>query len=489
MRRSRWLLVTVMAATLAVPSTGLADPVRDRHQAHLGTSAARAADDGVDPHLNHDGEDHPGTYIPSPEGNSSNMHLLASAERAGTIAGYRNSDLAFWGSYAFAGNYEGFRVIDIANPLRPRVLSDFACPASQHDVSVWHGFLFLSVDTPRTGPGCDSEAIADPGVGWEGIRIFDVRNPRAPRFVTGVATDCGSHTHTLVPTGRQDLVLIYVASYPAARFGPTPYGTTCEQLADDGSQGHSRISVVEVPLRAPATARVVAKPTFELNDRGGVPGFRGCHDIAVFSELQRAAAACMSEGQIWDISDPLRPRTIARIHNPSIDFWHSSTFTWDGRLVLFGDEAGGGTQPRCRTEDPASLGALWIYQLSSLDVTDGATVEPWLGTFKIDRVQDAGNCTTHNFNVIPVRGRYVGISGYYAGGTSVIDFTDPSRPHEAGYFDPHGANTWSAYWYNGIIYTNDTGRGVDTMYLADRRRLGARALPYLNPQTQERRLR
>lgn len=28
-----------------------------------------------------------------------------------------------------------------------------------------------------------------------------------------------------------------------------------------------------------------------------------------------------------------------------------------------------------------------------------------------------------------------------------------------------------------IIYTNDTGRGVDTMYLADRLRLGARALP------------
>jgi hypothetical protein len=466
MRRSRWLLTLVaVATTLLAPSAAFADPDHDGH------------------------EDHPGTYIPSPEGSSGNMHLLASAERTGSITGYRNSDLAFWGRLAFAGNYEGFRVIDVRNPLRPRVVADVACAGSQHDVSVWRGLLFLSVDTPRTGPDCASTAVEGTAPGWEGIRIFDVRNPAAPRFITGVATDCGSHTHTLVPTRRTDQVLLYVSSYPASRFGPTPYGTTCEQLTADGAQGHSKISVVAVPLHAPAAARVVSEPTFELTDRGGTPGFRGCHDIAVFTELKRAAAACLSEGQIWDLSNPVRPRTIARIHNPSVDFWHSSTFTWDGRYVLFGDEAGGGTQPRCRTEDPASLGALWFYRLSTLDANDATTVQPAVGSFKIGRVQDAGNCTTHNFNVIPVRGRYVAVSAYYAGGTSVIDFTNPARAYEAGFHDPHGANTWSSYWYNGIIYTNDTGRGVDTMFLADWRRFGARSLPYLNPQTQERRLR
>jgi hypothetical protein len=81
------------------------------------------------------------------------------------------------------------------------------------------------------------------------------------------------------------------------------------------------------------------------------------------------------------------------------------------------------------------------------------------------------------------------VSAYYAGGTSVIDFTDPGRAYEAGFLDPHGANTWSSYWYNGFIHTNDSGRGSDVMLLSDRLRAGARKLPHLNPQTQEQLLR
>jgi hypothetical protein len=430
----------------------------------------------------HDG-DHPGTYIPSPEGSSPNMHLVASAPRTGSITGYRNSDLAFWGKRAYAGNYEGFRVIDISEPESPVVLSDFPCLGSQNDVSVWQNLLFVSVDTPLTGPECGNTPVA--GTGWEGIRIFDVANPTQPRYVGAVATDCGSHTHTLLPDAANGRVLLYVSSYPSSHLGSTPYGTTCARLNPDGTQGHSHISVVSVPLAAPETAHVVSKPAFEIVDRLGIPGYRGCHDISVFTSINRAAAACSSEGQIWDISDPVNPRTIARLHNSNIDFWHSASFTWDGKVVLFGDEAGGGGQPRCRSTDPATLGAMWFYDLDALNNLDATTADPPLGSFKIGRVQDAGNCTTHNFNVIPVQGRYVAVAAYYAGGTSVIDFTDPANAREIGYFDPHGANTWSSYWYNGFVYTNDTGRGFDVMLLSDRVRAGARKLPYLNPQTQE----
>jgi hypothetical protein len=439
-----------------------------------------------------DDDDHPGVYIPSPEGNSDNMRLLGSAPRTGTGAAnpYRNSDLAFWGRTAVAGNYEGFRTIDISDPKSPRVLSDFTCLGSQHDVSVWGGLLFMSVDTPLTGPQCGSTPVPATENGWEGIRIFDIRDPAHPAFVGGVATDCGSHTHTLVPDPLRGRVLLYVSSYPASRFGPTPYGTTCDRLLADGSQGHSRISVVQVPIFRPAAASVISKPSFELTDFGGTPGFRGCHDIQVFMEIKRAAAACLSEGQIWDISDAANPRTIARLHNPNIDIWHSAAFTWDGRIVLFGDEAGGGTSPRCRTADPATLGAMWFYDLRSLTANDATTVQPAVGSFKTTRIQgDEANCTTHNFNLIPVRGRYVAVSAYYAAGTAVIDFTDPARAYEAGFFDPHGANTWSSYWYNGFIYTNDSGRGFDTMLLSDRLRAAAHRFPFMNPQTQIARIR
>ena len=78
----------------------------------------------------------------------------------------------------------------------------------------------------------------------------------------------------------------------------------------------------------------------------------------------------------------------------------------------------------------------------------------------------------HNFNTLPITGRNVLVSSAYAAGTTVVDFTDPARPLEVGHHDPHGANTWSAYWYNGHIYTNDGGRGVDVMLLSDERARG-----------------
>ncbi|MFF3145068.1 hypothetical protein ACFVRU_25945, partial [Streptomyces sp. NPDC057927] len=53
-----------------------------------------------------------------------------------------NSDLAFQGTYAFAGNYDGFRIFDISNPKAPRTVAQVLCPGSQNDVSVSGNLLF-----------------------------------------------------------------------------------------------------------------------------------------------------------------------------------------------------------------------------------------------------------------------------------------------------------------------------------------------------------
>ncbi|MDP9444269.1 MAG: hypothetical protein M3P83_07935 [Actinomycetota bacterium] len=432
-------------------------------------------------------DDHGGTWEPSPESRTNNLKILGSAPKTSAVPTYRNSDLAFWGKTAYAGNYDGFRVIDIADPENPVVLSDVTCPGAQHDISVWKGLLFLSIDTPLTGPECGSprslDATGRTAPGFEGVRIFDVRDPAQPRYVGAVATDCGSHTHTLVPDKEDpSRVLVYVASYPSGELAESAYGNSCFR----SGEGHSKISVIDVPLDRPENAHVTSEPRFALNDYRNTPGFRGCHDISVFTAVDLAAAACMGEGQIWDISNPEMPTTVGRVHNPNVEFFHSASFTWDGTTVLFGDEAGGGTSPRCRERDPDTLGAIWIYDVASLDTLDGSTQETALSRFKIPRVQgDVARCTMHNFNVLPMAGRYVGVSAAYSGGTTVFDFTNRSAPVELGHNDPHGANTWSSYWYNGFVYTNDTGRGFDVMLFADSARAHAKRLPHLNPQTQE----
>jgi len=55
----------------------------------------------------------------------------------------------------------------------------------------------------------------------------------------------------------------------------------------------------------------------------------------------------------------------------------------------------------------------------------------------------------------------------------VFDWTDPAHPKEIAFFDrgpvdstkPADGGTWSAYWYNGHIYSSEIARGLDVVEL------------------------
>ncbi|CRK55138.1 putative secreted protein [Alloactinosynnema sp. L-07] len=395
------------------------------------------------------------------------------------VDGATQSDLAFEGNYAYAGAFSGFRVIDISNPGAASQVAFKPCNGGQGDVSIYNGLLFSSVDTPQTKPECDSAntTAANP-TAWEGVRIFDVRNPADIKHIASVRTDCGSHTHTLSPAGKGSL-FIYVSSYAVTT---TSVGPHCQQF-------HGKISVIHVALNNPEKAKVVSTP-----ETTGVPVFdhtrlefsapvlqntTGCHDITVFKPLNLAAAACLSVGQIWDISDRAHPKVLHTITTPQVKAWHSAQFTWDGRRVTFGDEAGGGALARCRAVDQSTTGAVWTY--------DVATASE-LGHYKIPRVEP-GVCTMHNFSYVPGVDRDILVSAAYTGGTTVADLTDPANPVELGFYrpgDPIAANTWSSYWHNGFIYGNDILRGVDVFAINHSAVAGAALLQRNNPQTQER---
>jgi hypothetical protein len=412
---------------------------------------------------------------------SANMTLEALLPKVDAAT---QSDLAFQGDYAYVGTYTGLRVVDISDPTNPTPVSFTPCPGSQFDVSVWDDLAFASVDAPRTNDTCASAGTtaANP-TAWEGVRIFDVSDPAAPAQIAAVRTDCGSHTHTLVPAGRQSL-FIYVSSY-----GLTPgnIGPNCQQF-------HGKISVIHVNLKNPERAEVVAEPQvdvpvfdasrLELDDLlppGSLLDTTGCHDITVLKPLRLAAAACLSEGQLWDISDIDSPQLIRRFTTPQVKAWHSSSFTWDGDRVAFGDEAGGGVIGRCREQDYPETGAIWIY-----DVSTGAQ----LGSYKLPRFfPEADHCTMHNYNFVPGVDRDILVSAAYHGGTTVADVTNPASPVEIGFYEavePVHASTWSSYWHNGFIFANDINRGLDVFSLDHPSVAGAATLDRDNPQLQER---
>lgn len=423
---------------------------------------------------------HPGPPTqPVPAEASKDLSRIASTSSVGST----NSDLAFWGTTAYMGVYDALQVVDIADPARPRVIGQFSCHGNQNDVSVWQGLLFMSIDRPQTKPDCDSASTPDFAPGWEGIRIFDVRDPAHPLHIGSVATDCGSHTHTLVPDPANGRVLIYVSSYSnnTDTFGLTQWGNNCQL-------DHGYISVIEVPLANPRTARVVSTPRLPLDEyfhNGG----NGCHDIGAFTGLRMAAAACSGNALLLDLSDPVHPRATDRVGLPHDKaFWHSGAFSPDGRVAVFGDETYGGVGNACRNKDVE--GRLWFFRvdLESKQFVGHRAV----GSYKIPRAQDGGvaaSCTAHNYNVLPIPGRYILNSAWYTGGTTLVDFSDPANPRELAYFDyvnaKHYGGAWSSYYYNGYTYATSIDTGMEVLDHTGTADAGAIQQPYLNPQTQE----
>ncbi len=440
-----------------------------------------------------------------------------------------SSDLAFWGDRAYAGDFGGFRIFDISHPATPQLLSDFDCPGAQGDPIVWaNRLLFIAIDEVLTGPECDSapaEDASDPH-GWEGVRIFDVSDPASPKFLTGVYTDCGAHTITLGPRVGNEL-RIYVSSYPLTP-GPTCGPVRGPEAGRDPL--HSVIQVLGVPLDDPVSTREIAEPRidypgdpdnqFDPTEHGvppeaGLSPIRACHDIAVFVELRLAAGACAEQAQLWRIDHNGVPDTTHPVWvyddnedldgpgggDVAVDFWHSATFSWDGKVVNFIDESFGDGCPPVTSINgiPSDTGRMFF-----LDTASGAK----LSDFMIPRPEANAYCSAHLGNVVRTRDAYLLVSAWYMGGVDVIDFTHPSSPTEVAWYDiapagdSPGSFNWSAYWYEGPrvarntfpIYANDllpnppSPFGGFQAFLATLN-VKTHGLDYLNPQTQERVLR
>ena len=192
-----------------------------------------------------------------------------------------------------------------------------------------------------------------------------------------------------------------------------------------------------------------------------------CHDITVYPAIHRAGGACGGYGLLLDISDPVNPRRLDAAADSNMGFWHSATFNNDGTKIMFTDEWGGGTGPKCRATDRPEWGANTILTI------EGDKMR-FRSYYKLPAAQTSTeNCVAHNGSLIPVPGRDIFVQGWYQGGISVIDWTDPARPVEIAYFDRGPmdstrmlfAGSWSAYWYNGYIYSSEISRGLDILEL------------------------
>ncbi|HJS43934.1 MAG TPA: hypothetical protein VJ755_10720 [Gemmatimonadales bacterium] len=220
-----------------------------------------------------------------------------------------------------------------------------------------------------------------------------------------------------------------------------------------------------------------------------------CHDITAYPAIGLAGGACGGYGMLLDIRDVANPRRVSAVSDSNFSFWHSATFNNDGTKILFTDEWGGGAQPRCRSTDKPEWGANAIFTLRGTTMT-------FTNYFKLPAMQTKfENCVAHNGTLVPVPGRDIMVQGWYQGGVSVFDWTDPANPREIAYFDRGpmdstklvGAGSWSAYWYNGYIISSEIARGLDIFELTPNALLTQNEIDaaklvrfdYLNAQNQE----
>ena len=192
-----------------------------------------------------------------------NLRLVSTTPPSESFIGVTNSDLAFTGNYAIQGNYNGIQVWDLSDPSAPDLVTEYVCPASQSDVSVYGDLLFVSGEGLGGRLDCgtqgnDSRVSPDR---LRGIRIFDISDIRNPEYISNVQTCRGSHTHSVLKDPDDDEnVYVYISGSAPVRPAEELPGCVSADPDEDPETALFRIEVIQVPLADPASARIVNSP-------------------------------------------------------------------------------------------------------------------------------------------------------------------------------------------------------------------------------------
>lgn len=329
------------------------------------------------------------------------------------------TDIEFSGRYAYVGQEKptgnkpdrgGVYIFDLAGK-RPRRVGFVPCFGNQNDVAVVRpGLLAI---------GYHKNTCGRPG---GGVALVDVSRPASPRVLGDVVHQpWGTHTLTAYP-GK-----------PYIYASPGGWGRQSQLAAPFGE------AVIDVsnPQRPKVLSLFGSKTA-------------GCHDLSFHVTGKSKLAVCAGgelSTELWDVSDPVRPKVISTIVNPANTFHHSAEVSPDGKLLVIGEES-------WYTECSGGVtGSLWMY-----DISDPA-LPRLVGHYDVPRgplpsdIWGDYTCSAHNYRFIP--GSRTLVTAWYQAGMNVIDLSDPSLPKELAHYDPaEGATYWSAYWHRGRIYAS-----------------------------------
>jgi hypothetical protein len=387
----------------------------------------------------------------------------------------------------------GVRIFDISDLSRPRNVGNVQTCRGSHTHTVLvdpkdqeNVYVYISgsapVRSPSELPGCATGMpSSDPNSAWFRIEVIKVplanperaaiiSSPRifqdltAPRTHGEAPEDSVAHAKTMAEVKARGLFTVMVPGDGELIVPPDHSANLLDSIVKARSGTGAPTAADSAALRQALPAMVAAMIGPQPDSTAGPTQ---CHDITVYPAIGLAGGACGGYGLLLDIKDPAHPVRIGAVADSNFSYWHSATFNNDGTKILFSDEWGGGSQPKCRQTDKPEWGADAIFTL------DGRNME-FQSYYKLPAPQTAQeNCVAHNGSLIPIPGRDVMVQAWYQGGISVFDWTDAKNPKEIAYFDRGPVDStrladggsWSAYWYNGVIVSSEIARGLDIFEL------------------------
>lgn len=178
---------------------------------------------------------------------------------------FSQTDMAFSGELMAVGNYHGINLYNITGD-EPQLISSIVCPGGQGDVSIVGDLMIMSVQDTRGRIDCGRQGVEEEVSEdrFRGIRIFDISNPVAPRQVGLVQTCRGSHTHSVV-SSDENTIVVYNSGTSSIRPEEELEGCVAGLPGDDETALFS-IDVIEIPVeirqrRALSTVRASSPMT------------------------------------------------------------------------------------------------------------------------------------------------------------------------------------------------------------------------------------
>jgi hypothetical protein len=410
---------------------------------------------------------------PPLEGTGENIDLVANvalSPDAGVPGGANDTDFAsnaasdieLAGDYAYVGSYaQGMVIVNISScddPSRPArcqpfVQGAYKCSGGQFDVQ-------LSPDANIAVVAHESaSANKECHPSEEGVAILDVSNKSAPREIAFIS-DTNASDSGNVNDGAHNVTLDWPNLY-----------------VDQYTQTYPRTEIFS--LANPASPAKVGEIDFTTHGTSGphdsIPDHRPDGRTLLY-------AASIQKSDVVDVTNPAAPEVVQTIVDPQVGISHGAEPNFNRSLLIVTDEYGGGSgvgacggggdatgvSPLVPGQaGSAGVGAVHFYRLGQDGlVSRGGTDKA--GIFNIPaqanepaQVAAEAGCTSHVFWQAPDQNRMT--IAWYGRGTRVVDFSDPAKPRQLGWFVPRGGDTWSAKPHRGFIFAGDQVRGMDVL--------------------------